>query len=201
VQLLVNLYTNSIANVSWNGILSENFEVKNGVQQGGIVSPVLFCIYIDGLLCAIRKSGVGCYIGHVFVGALAYADDVTLLAPTPQAMRHMLKICEEYGKRFSIVFNATKSAWLHVTKRKQSGKCVPQFFIDGQRIQCISRYTHLGHVISDKLDDKDDIINKRNSLCGKINNVLCYFCERDALVKLKLLRAYCSDFYGCVAVC
>ena len=26
----------------------------------------------------------------------------------------------------------------------------------------------------------------------------CYFCERDALVKLKLLRAYCSDFYGCV---
>jgi len=32
----------------------------------------------------------------------------------------------------------------------------------------------------------------------KINNVLCYFCERDALVKLKLLRVYCSDFYGCV---
>ena len=38
----------------------------------------------------------------------------------------------------------------------------------------------------------------RNSLCGKINSVLCYFCERDALVKLKLLRSYCSDFYGSV---
>jgi len=24
------------------------------------------------------------------------------------------------------------------------------------------------------------------------------FCERDALVKLKLLRSYCSDFYGYV---
>ena len=70
-----------------------------------------------------------------------------------------------------------KSAWLHVTKCKQSGKCVPQFFIDGQRSQCVSRYTHLGHVISDKLDDKYDIINKRNSLCEKINNVLCYFCD------------------------
>ena len=32
----------------------------------------------------------------------------------------------------------------------------------------------------------------------KINSVLCYFCERDALVKLKLLRSYCSDFYGSV---
>ena len=59
-------------------------------------------------------------------------------------------------------------------------------------------YTHLGHVISANLDDKDDIINKRNSLCGKINSVLCYFCEDDALVKLKLLRLYCSDFYGSV---
>jgi len=29
-------------------------------------------------------------------------------------------------------------------------------------------------------------------------SVLCYFCERDALVKFKLLRSYCSDFYGSV---
>jgi len=35
-------------------------------------------------------------------------------------------------------------------------------------------------------------------LCGKINSVLCYFCERDALIKLKLLQSYCSDFYGSV---
>jgi len=34
------------------------------------------------------------------------------------------------------------------------------------------------------------------SLCAKINNVLCYFSKRDPLVKLKLLRSYCSDFYG-----
>jgi len=47
-------------------------------------------------------------------------------------------------------------------------------------------------------NDKSDIISKRNSLCGKINNVLCYFSKCVPLVKLKLLRSYCSDFYGCV---
>ena len=41
------------------------------------------------------ESLVSDVISDVFVGALAYADDVTLLAPTPQAMRHMLKICED----------------------------------------------------------------------------------------------------------
>ena len=68
---------------------------KNAARQGGIVSPVLFCVYLDGLLQRLRNSGVGCYIGNVFVGALAYADrtdDVALLAPTASAMRQLLRI-------------------------------------------------------------------------------------------------------------
>jgi len=43
---------------------------------------MLFCVYLDGLLLALRDSKVGCYNGQVYVGALAYADDVTLLART-----------------------------------------------------------------------------------------------------------------------
>jgi len=49
--------------------------------------------------------------------------------------------------------------------------------------------------ISASLDNRGDIPSKRNSLCGKINNVLCYFWNRDPLIKLKLLCDYCSDFY------
>ena len=55
------------------------------VKQEGIVSPVLFCLYIDGLLQSLADLGVGCTIGEVFVGVLAYADDIVLLAPTPNA--------------------------------------------------------------------------------------------------------------------
>ena len=59
----------------------------NGVKQGGVFSPVLFCIYLDGLLSRLAESKIGCFIGDVFVGALAYADDIALLAPTTRAMR------------------------------------------------------------------------------------------------------------------
>ena len=41
---LLNLYTNSVARVSWNGILSKPFIIQNGVKQGGIISAVLFCV-------------------------------------------------------------------------------------------------------------------------------------------------------------
>ena len=46
-------------------------------------------------------------------------------------------------------------------------------------------------------DDRCDM-SKRNSFCGKVNNVLVYFIKCDLLVKLKLLRIYCNDFYGSV---
>ena len=42
-----------------------------------------------------------------------------------------------------------------------------------------------------------DILNRRNSLCGQINNVLCYFGGLGLVTKLRLLKAYCSSYYGC----
>jgi len=36
---------------------------------------------MDILLVSLRDAGVGCFIGESFVAALAYADDIVLLAP------------------------------------------------------------------------------------------------------------------------
>ena len=57
-----------------------------GVKQGGVLSPVVVCIYMDDLLTSLKCADHGCYVGHVFVGALAYADDIVLLAPTQQCL-------------------------------------------------------------------------------------------------------------------
>jgi len=101
VRLLCNLYTNNVAHVSWNGMLSKVFTIENGVKQGGIVSPVLY-IYIYIYIDCIRESNVGCFIGNVFAGALAYADDIALLAISSRAMIHLLLICEQYGKNYKL---------------------------------------------------------------------------------------------------
>ena len=60
-------------------------------------SPSLFSVYMDNLLSCVRKSGVGCHVGGVFAGAVWYADDLLLLAPSRSEMQKMLKICEEYA--------------------------------------------------------------------------------------------------------
>ena len=79
-----------------------------------MLSPVLFCLYLDGLLSLLANSGVGCLFGECYVMALAYADDIVLLATIANAMRHMLKICDIYGSDYSIVLNASKSKCVFV---------------------------------------------------------------------------------------
>ena len=59
--------------------------------------------------CLLKSSGVGCYMGNFFVGALAYADDIVLHAPSANAMRRMLLCCDSYASDYNIIFNASKS--------------------------------------------------------------------------------------------
>ena len=79
-------------------------------------------MYIDGLIQLLSKNGVGCTMGDIFCGILVYADDIVLLAPSANAMRCMLRSCDEYATNFNIVFNAGKSKCLYVQGRPVMGK-------------------------------------------------------------------------------
>ena len=105
VRFLLNMYTSQRARIVWNNQYSDWFEINNGVKQGGVLSPVLFCVYIDDLLIAVKSAGYGCFVGHMFTGVLAYADDLVLLAPSQHAMRQMLRICEDYAGEYDMLFN------------------------------------------------------------------------------------------------
>jgi hypothetical protein len=94
VHFMLNLYINHTTQVGWNDAYSNPYKVLNAVKQGATISPVLFCIDLDGLLCRVRASGVGCFVSNICFGALAYADYTTLLSPTPSGIRQLLLICE-----------------------------------------------------------------------------------------------------------
>jgi len=185
----------------WNGTCSSSFRVLNGVRQGAILSPVLFCVYFDTLLSNLNAAGKGCHIGSFFVGALAYADDLVLLAPSANAMRCMLRICDEYAAQFKVVFNASKSKCLcchpnGTPKHATQAACLPFFLIGSQQIEFVDKWPHLGHIITNDCIDTDDILAKRSSLIGQINKVLYNFPKVDCQTKTRLVKAYCTSFYG-----
>lgn len=183
------------------GIVSEYFLAANGVKQGAVLSPVLFCVYIDNMLKSLAEAGVGCFFGTHFVGALAYADDVVILAPTATAMRRLLAHCDDYAHEYNISFNASKSKFMIIvpsSRRRLSdeiSKC--SFFIGNKLIEQVDSFAHLGHVLSSKLTDDADITRQRMHFINQTNNVICYFNKLDTFIRNKLFRSYCNSFYGC----
>lgn len=187
--------------IAWGGIATEFFSAVNGVKQGAVLSPVLFCIYLDDLLIRLSKAGIGCFLGPVFVGALAYADDIVLVAPTASAMRSMLDICDHYAHDYHILFNArkTKSLVMMPNKRRGYSPCFEQcvFYIDNTPIERVESFSHLGHSLTSSLSDDKDISKRCGEFASQANNVLCYFRNLNSSVRFRLFRSYCTSFYGC----
>ena len=109
LRLLMNMYINQQIQVKWNNMISPTCTISNGVKQAGCMSPTLFSIYLDKLLDILRTSNAGCRCKNHYMGALCYADDISLLSPTVSGLQDMVKICERYADKYKIHFNANKS--------------------------------------------------------------------------------------------
>jgi Reverse transcriptase (RNA-dependent DNA polymerase) len=51
INIIRDWYSKINAVVRWGGVLSCSFRVYNGVRRGGVLSPLLFNVYIDDLIC------------------------------------------------------------------------------------------------------------------------------------------------------
>ena len=157
--------------VQWDFNKSDTFNVQNGVKQGAIFSPTLFCVYIDDLLNRLKNSGLGCYIGNIYAGSMAYADDLTLLAPTAEAMRFMLKVCSDYATEFSITFSPNKTKCMLFRPMGKPVSVYTRFYINGSLIDYVNEWMHLGNILDVNQSDSACIINRRNRLIGQINDI------------------------------
>ncbi len=93
------MYINQKLKVTFS---SEWFNVTNGVKQGGVLSPTLLGVYIDGILLYMKDSGIGCHIEDVYHGGLGHANDLTLLVPNVNGLKKMVYVCEKYALEFNI---------------------------------------------------------------------------------------------------
>ena len=157
-------------------------------------------MYIDDLLLRSSSSGVGYYLGMNFVGVLANADDIAILAPRPSAMRILLQICDSCAAEYDINFNPDKSKFLVIPAHKRRhlycAMCNCSFYVGNKKIDNVDRFSHLGHIITSSLVDNDDIVQRRNTFVGQTNNVLCFFNKLNTVVKLKFFKSCCSSMYG-----
>ena len=164
--------------MKWGDQLSASFQLLAGVRQGGVLSPILFSVYIDNVLDKLNKRG--CKMSLLDLGSFLYADDLILIAPSVAELQAMVNICcEEFGN-IDLVLNVKKSACIRIGKRCHQ-QCDPIRTAQGPISWC-NKVTYLGmDIVSatkftccfDRLKAKFySSFNSIYSKLGKINDII-----------------------------
>ena len=202
LRLLLYVYCHQYCDVKWNSSFSERFSVTNGVRQGAVSSPLLFSIYIDGLITLLRRSGLGCRIDTLFYGVLGYADDLLLLSASRSGLQAMVNICDKFAKLRKLKFSTnvdpakSKTKCLVFSRKKHDLDKVAPIMLNGDPLPWVTSVKHLGHTLESNNSMKIDCLAKRGKFIGKVNSLIQEFTYVDPTVMTKLLNIYVTSFYG-----
>ena len=68
LRLLMKIYEELNMRIRWNNAVTDYLTISNGVKQGGVLSPILFSLYLDQLISRLRHIGMGCHMNGLFTG-------------------------------------------------------------------------------------------------------------------------------------
>jgi hypothetical protein len=145
-RILGNMHGNNYMSVKLDNKLTGPFKSQLGVKQGDVLNPNIFKIFLNDFGTLIDKSEIGAKLSHNTIGCLSYADDLVLISDSKQGLQKQLDILDTYCKDWclTVSINKTKKNIFNKTGRLIKDN----FILDGQEIECITRYKYLGIIIS-----------------------------------------------------
>ena len=196
IRLLLYWYRCQEFCVRWGNTISDFFHVSNGVRQGGIMSPTLFNVYMDDLSKRLNKSGIGCSFNGVLYNHLMYADDTCIIAPSPCSLYKLLGECSDFAIENTILFNSSKSKYMCLKPKSLSKLHVPNMYLNGELLKCVSKTKYLGVFIDNPVTDDEDIMRHVKAIYARGNIMVNRFKKCSEDVKIHLFQSYLSSVYG-----
>ena len=189
--LIMFWYLNMQYNVKWSNARSDSFRVKCGTKQGGILSPDFFAVYINDLIIFLKSMGIGCHMINVFIACLLFADDMSLIAPTREALQQLIDACAAYCLRFCLRFNVAKTKVIVFGKLSRNLPSLAKIHINGESVEYVESCKYLGfHLLSgDKF--KFSVIEDLRGFFGSVNSILSSVQKPKEHVLMQLLYSNC----------
>ena len=161
LRLLMDFYTDANSKVMWDGTLSNSIQLSQGVRQGSVLSPMLYNVYIDGLIKRLKAQGLGCNFNGRYAGVLALADDIALLSNSSEELQQMLDTTHQYTQEWKYKINTSKSAILVFNSRYDKSSTQTSWKLGEGSIEKTVKHPHLGiSKSSTNVDITSDMISR-----------------------------------------
>uniref|UniRef100_A0A8C5PAH9 Reverse transcriptase domain-containing protein n=1 Tax=Leptobrachium leishanense TaxID=445787 RepID=A0A8C5PAH9_9ANUR len=144
ISWVAALYSSPNARVRVNGILSDTFQIRNGIRQGCPLSPLLFALSLEPFLESVRRNeAITGITGHNGTHKVsAYADDLLFYVTKPVAS--LPEIVEEfrtYGTLSNLKLNMDKSEVLNINVPGEAERVLRRMH---PFVWCSSKMRYLG---------------------------------------------------------
>ena len=189
LDIIISWYSNLTCRVRWGDAFSECFAIKAGVRQGGILSPIFYCIYVDDLVDILAAMGIGCHLRDVFFSILLYADDMALISPSLRGLQELLSATDEYCKSWDIMLNPKKTKNIFFGKKPLASLAILQ--LDGKDIEWVDSWPYLGVTIKSHTTFNCCIDKKVKAFYRAANGILRIEGRSNETIMLQMLETHC----------
>ena len=145
VNIVKSLYNNTSAEYSLGDIKVEEIRSRRGLRQGCTLSPLLFSLFMEEFTRRIKKLNLGIRIGEELLAILLFADDIILLAETPEDLQRLLREVDRFSRDVNIKFSAEKSKVMIVNERDGEGE--RRWQMEEEELEVVQEYKYLGTVV------------------------------------------------------
>ena len=145
INLIQQLYVGATCQVVHKGKLTEEFEVRTGVRQGCLLSPMIFLLVVDWIMretTKIGKTGIQ-WSPTKNLEDLDYADDLCLLAQKHEDMQLKTNTLVRTAAMTGLEINTEKTETVTLQQRLK----VP-ITVRGHVLNDVDTFVYLGSVVS-----------------------------------------------------
>lgn len=187
------IYSNPGSAINVNGELTEFFRNIVGTKQGDLSSPNLFNVYLQTLLDELDKSELGIVLDDLIVSTLAYADDVVLLAETPENLQKLTDLVYKWSQRWQMMVNIQKTKAV-IFRRKRVTPPDVQLYYGKEKIEVVEGYRYLGVFLDAHLTFNQNGEN----LASAVGRALGGIINKCKNMKNVGYRTFSRLFHSCV---
>ena len=185
ILAIENLYDKAQSTVLFNGSTGEWFRTTVGVQQGCLLSPTLFNIFLERIICEALDDHEGSVsIGGRLITNFRFADDIVVNAEEEEEAGILIDCLDRTTTRYKMKIGPDR------TKVMTNNQNVFQreIKIKGQRLEEVENFKYLGSIISNE-GSKPENLSRIAQTTAALSRLKIIWTDKNILLasKVKLM--------------